>query len=78
MIIRFCLSLASKSSSAYDGLSNSNVPTLPSRRTLRDYKMPLAKAGFNDEVVAERMNTASTLKVIQRYVVLSFDEIKIQ
>ena len=32
MIIRFCISLASKSPSAYDGLL-----TLPSRRTLRDF-----------------------------------------
>ena len=45
MIIRFCLSLASKSSSAYD--------ELPSRRTIRDYKNAIRpKAGFNDEVVA--------------------------
>ena len=75
MIIRLCLSLASKSSSAYDELRNSNVLTLPSRRTLRDYR---PKAGFNDEVVAEHINTASSLKGIQRYVVLSFDEIEIQ
>ena len=37
MIIRFCLSLATKSASAYDELCDSNVLTLPSRRTLRDY-----------------------------------------
>ena len=36
MIIRFCLSLASKSASAYDELMSSNVLTLPSCRTLRD------------------------------------------
>ena len=34
MIIRFCLSLASKSASAYDELRSSNVLTLPSCRTL--------------------------------------------
>ena len=33
MIIRFCLSLASKSASPYDELRPSNVLTLPSRRT---------------------------------------------
>ena len=48
MIIRFCLSLASKSASAYDELRTSNVLTLPSRRTLRDYKNAIVPhAGFN-------------------------------
>ena len=36
MIIRFCLSIASKSASAYNELRSSNVLTLPSLRTLRD------------------------------------------
>ena len=38
MIIRFCLSLASKSKSAYEKLRNSNILRLPSTRTLVDYK----------------------------------------
>ena len=38
MIIRFCLSVASKSSSSYDEWRDSNVLILPSRRILRDYK----------------------------------------
>ena len=38
MIIRFCLSIAAKSPSAYDELRSSNILTLPSRRTLRDYR----------------------------------------
>jgi len=41
MIIRFCLSLASKSASAYDELRSSNIIKIPSRRTLRDYKNSL-------------------------------------
>ena len=78
MIIRFCLSLASKSASAYDELRNSNVLTLPSRRTLRDYKNAIKpSAGFNHEVVQELINITSPLKDHQRYIVLSFDEIKI-
>ena len=36
MLIRFCLSLATKSGSAYDELRNSNVLVLPNRRALRD------------------------------------------
>ena len=38
MIIRFCLSIASKSPSAYEELRSSNILRLPSRRTLRDYR----------------------------------------
>ena len=38
MLIRFCLSLWSKPSSAYEELRNSNVLILPSSRTLQDYK----------------------------------------
>ena len=79
MIIRFCLSLASKSASAYEELRNSKILTLPSRRTLRDYKNAIKpKAGFNSEVVEELIKTSTKLSGIQRYVVLSFDEIKIQ
>ncbi len=37
MIIRFFLSLASKSAAAYDELRDTKILTLPSRRTLRDY-----------------------------------------
>ena len=38
MIIRFCLSLAAKSSSCYEELRNSGLLVLPSQRTLRDYR----------------------------------------
>ena len=38
MILRFCISLAAKSSAAYDELrATTNILTLPCRRTLRDY-----------------------------------------
>lgn len=79
MIIRFCLSLASKSASTYDELRSSNVLTLPSRRTLRDYKNAVKpEAGFNPEVIQELIKVATPLKDHQRYVVLSFDEMKIK
>ena len=43
MILKFCLNLAAKSSSAYkdlryDNKTGTGVLVLPSRRTLRDYK----------------------------------------
>lgn len=40
MIVRFSLSLASKSSATYVELRNSNILRLPSMWTLRDYKIP--------------------------------------
>ena len=76
MIIRFCLSRASKSASCYDELRNSNVLILPSRRTLRNYKNAIRPhAGFNSDIISELLKTATPLKDHQRYV-LSFDEIK--
>ena len=79
MIIRFCLSLTSKSASCYDELRNSNVLILPSRRTLRKYKNAIRPhAGFNYEIISELLKTATALKGNQRYIVLSFDELKIQ
>ena len=79
MIIRFCLSLASKSASAYNESRSSNVLTLPSLRTLRDYKNAMRPAtGFNNEVIEQLCKTTKTLKSFQRFVVLSFDEMKIR
>ena len=58
MIIRFCLSLASKSASAYDELRSSNALTLPSCRTLHDYKNAIKPhAGFNPVVIKELIKT---------------------
>ena len=79
MIIRFCLSLASKSASAYDELRNSKVLTLPSRRTLQDYRNAITPSvGFNPDVVQQLQETAKSLTGIQRYIVLGFDEMKVQ
>ena len=62
MIIRFCLSLASKSASAYDELRSSNVLTLPSCRTLRDYKNAIKlHAGFNPVVIQELIKTTELI-----------------
>ena len=54
MIIRFCLSLAATSAFAYDELRPSNMLTLPTRRTLRDYNNAVKPgAGFNHQVINE-------------------------
>ncbi len=79
MIIRFCLSLAAKSASAYDELRISKVLKLPSRRTLRDYRNAIKpKVGFNAAVVEELSSETQNLQGPQRYVTLAFDEMKIQ
>ena len=62
MIIRFCLSIAAKSPSAHDELRSSNILTLPSRRTLRDYRNAIRpKVGFNKEVIHELKDLAENL-----------------
>ena len=70
MIIRFCLSLAAKSPSAYDEMRNLNILILPSRGTLRDCKNVIRRhAGFNRSVIDELIKIASPLKGYQRCVV---------
>ena len=68
MIIRFCLSLASKSASAYDELRSSKCPyTTPSCRTLRDYKNATKPhAGFNPAVIQELIKTTGLFTGHQR------------
>ena len=72
MIIRFCLSLAAKSPSCYEELRNSGVLTLPSQRRLKP------QGGFNDKVIEELKTISNSYFDVQRYVVLLFDEMKIQ
>ena len=50
-----------------------------SGRTLRDYKNAIRpSAGFNKEIIDELIKTSAPLLGYQRFIVLSFDEIKIQ
>ena len=79
MIIRYCLSIAAKSPSAYNEIRNSNILKLPSLRTLRDYKNYIGpEAGFRPKVIDDLKNITSTYAGTQRYVVLLFDEMKIK
>ena len=79
MIIRFCLSLQTKSPAAYDEWRKSGVLILPSQRVLRDYKNAIRpKRGFNNEVIFELKELTEDCFDIQRYVALYFDEMKIQ
>eukprot|EP00794_Sanderia_malayensis_P002902 gene2902-3354_t len=79
MIIRFCISLAAKSASAYDELRNSGALTLPSRRTLRDFRNAIKPTvEFNPAVIMELIKETQGLQGIQGYVALGFDEMKVQ
>ena len=79
MIIRFCLSLASKSKSANEELRNSNILVLPSSRTLRDYKNAIApQTGFRKQIIDDLNKLTRDYFDIQRYVCLLIDEMKIK
>ena len=79
MIIRFCLSLASKSKSAYEELRYSNILVLPSRRTLRDWKNAIApQTGFRKQIIDALNKLIRDYFDIKRYVCLLIDEIKIK
>ena len=84
MIIKYCLSLAAKSSSAYSDLrynsrTGSGVLILPSLRTLRDYKNYIRpKRGFNNEVVDELNKKTELFSESEHYVTILFNEMKIQ
>ncbi len=79
MIIRFCLSLVAKSASAYNELRNSKVLTLPSRRTLHDYRNVITPSvGFNPALIQELCQTTKSLTGVQRFIVLALDEMKVQ
>lgn len=78
MIVRFCLSLAAKSPSCYEELRNSGVLVLPSQRRLKDYRNAIKpKSGFQPEM-EELKAEANDYFDVQRYIVLLFDEMKVQ
>ena len=79
MIVCFCISLASKSPSAYNEIRDSNILVLPSRKTLQDYRNAIRpKVSCNPDVINELKNVTKNLNGIQRFICLCFDEIKVQ
>ena len=78
-IIRFALSIAIKSPSAYEELRQSGIIRLPSRRTLSSYKNYIRpRPGFSREVLDELIRTSKGFSGIQRFVALLFDEMKVK
>lgn len=84
MIIRYCLSLAAKSSSAYEDLrynekDGTGVLILPSQRRLRDYRNYIKpQRGFNKGIIQELKTKMKHFSDPERYVVLLLDEMKVQ
>ena len=84
MMIRFCLALQAKSAAAYneirfDEKTGTGFVVLPSQRRLRDYKNYIhPKQGFNHEIMNELKNKIKDFSGIERFMVILFDEMKIQ
>ena len=63
----------------FDSKKDSGILVLPSQRTLRDYRNYICpKRGFNPEVVQELRRKTTDFTDIERFVVLLFDEVKVQ
>jgi hypothetical protein len=78
MIIRYCLSLASKSPACYEELRKSKILVLPSQRTLKDYKNSIRPTtGIQEQVLEELKSLTDCYFDVQRYVVLLIDEMKV-
>ena len=80
-IIRWCLYLHHKSSSCYSTLKDTGVITLPSERTLRDYKhASAAKVGFTKELDLELLEALSQQRPqnLAKYVGLVLDEMYVK
>ena len=84
MIIRFCLSLASKSASAYDDIQydekfGTGIPILSSRRRHRNYKNYIRpERGFNKNIINELKNKIKNFSDNEKFFVILMDEMKIQ
>ena len=80
-IIRWCLHLRLKSSGAYKELRESGILRLPSERTLRDYTYCVPpKAGLQGDVESQlvKVSQLSTLEDWEKFVTITFDEMKIR
>lgn len=84
MVIRYCLKLAAKSPSAYEELrydekTGTGILVLPSKRRLRDYRNYIKpERGFNSKIIDELCTKTQSFTDIERNVILTFDEMKIQ
>ena len=84
MIIRYCLSLPAKSLGAsedirYNPKTGTGFFVLPSLQRLRDYENYIhPQRGFNPNIINEMKHKVEKFSGVEKYVVLLFDEVKIQ
>ena len=84
MIIRYCLSLASKAAAAYDDIrynekTGTGFVILPSRRRLCHYKNYIRpQRGFNKDIVNELLEKVKHFSDNKKNFVMLMDEMKIQ
>ncbi len=77
-MIKWCLHLKFMSTACYNAIRTSGLISLPSERTLRDYTHWIkAGVGFSAEVDAQLVKEAQISEEKDRYVVLVWDEMKI-
>ena len=82
-LIRYFLSIATKSPAIYDlmqyGEKNNILLILPSRQRLRDYKNYITpQRAFSKPILTELINKTSLFSDIEKFVILSLDEMEIQ
>ena len=78
-LIKWCLHLKFKSTSAYHALQTTGVLTLPSERTLFDYSHWIKReVGFQQKVNEQLIDETDLTEEKNKYVVLTFDEMKIR
>ena len=84
MIIRYCLSLAAKSSAAYDNIrydekKGTGFLILPSLCRLRDHKNYIKpERGFSPSIMLELRHKVKYFSDKEKFVVLLMDDMKIQ
>ena len=84
MVTCYCLALAAKSPSVYEDIRHNQKTgtgflVLLRQRRLRDYKNYIRpQRGLNPQIVNELIHKVRNFSDIEKYIVLLFDEIKIQ
>ena len=78
MLIRYAISLSTKSPVVYEEIRKSGILKLPSMRTLRDYRNFIKpQTGFNPAVIEDLIKHPDNLTGYQGFVTLPIDESQI-
>ena len=79
LVVKWCLYLQHLSSKAYETIRNSGIISLPSSRTLRDYKhLEVTKIGFSIEADRQLLDILKQKDDLAKYGVVLFDEMYVK